>query len=339
MYNIELLTPPNEIKKQVERLHRITGFVTILHKPDDTRPLVFARFYHVRRVVWLSHFISVKKIEMGIKFDLRKVLLLAWTHDLNRWPFSHNSEKGLFYQDVDITRYLTANDLQNFLIYEKDLKGIISKDYNRISDEAKIVLLADIVTGFIEDPLWSTIALNITWDIIPEEVADYLGMPINDFNFLKLLYESNLVFKESKSYLPVLNCFDKIFQELSSSFIIKRKFIGINPLGRPDFEKKRRLIKDDFMKKVLFAYNNEKISMGPTLKDKLILPFIGFIGDENINAVLTTIDEEQFIEMVVEKYKIISRSEIDEFLPKINYIEEFEPHLSFRAHYNKIKLT
>lgn len=335
MDNIELLIPPVELKEHIERLYKITGFVTILHEPEDSRSLVFSRFYHVRRVVWLAQFIAQNKLDIGENPDIGKVIFLAWAHDLNRWPFAHNSEKGLFIQEDDIYRYMVDNGLDNYLEFEPDLNRIIAKEYRGLSFEGRITLLADMLTGFIEDPLWITTALNIKWDIIPFEVAEYLGIPVHNKTFLEELYQLNLLFYKSNTHIPVISAFDTLFQKLAAAFVLKEDYIRKNPLGEPYFEEKRLLVKEQFMRKVIFSYNNEKISMGTTLKNKLIKPFISNLDKKEINKILTTIDEEQFVDMAIDKYKIISRNDIPDILPRLNYIEEFEPHMSFRTHYLK----
>ena len=259
MESLDFLTPPKEIAKQVERLRKITGFVTILHKPHDTRPLVFARYYHVRRVAWLSNLIAEGQIKLGINIDLKTVFLLAWALDLNRWPFSHNSEKGFFSQSDDISRYIKENNLYELIDYEKDLERIISKEYNGLSEEGKIVLFADIITGFIEDPLWATTALNISIKIIPKEVSDYLRIPVKHVDFLESLYKLNILFAESKSFIPLIEKFDSIFKERVISFIEYYGYIKNIPLNDSFFEGKRKMIKEEFMIKIIFSYNNEKI--------------------------------------------------------------------------------
>ena len=338
MRDIESLLPPGEIVQQIDRLRKITGFITILHDPDNTRVEIFARYYHVRRVVWLSKFIADKNIELGVNIDVRKVLLLAWSHDLNRWPFSHNSEKDIYIQEEDLKRYLRANHLDNMIVHSKDLEGIIAKDFTDLSYEARIVLFADIVTGFIEDPLWITTALNVTWRIIPKSVSEYLGIPLDDPKFLEKLYEFNILFEKAKSHLPLVETFDTLFQERAKSYLIKHNYVTNFPLGTQEFEEYRMLIKEEFMRKVIFAYNNEKISQGSMLKSKLILPFLKTIDEKNTNELLTTIDEEQFINAVINS-NIITREEIVSILPRLNYIEEYEPEMSFRTNYMKyIKL-
>ena len=135
----------------VERLKAITGFVTTLHKADDPRPLAFARYYHVRRVVWVAEWLRLRRVSGTEQLDINTVRWLAWAHDLNRWPFAHNSEKGFFNQADDVSRYVVAAGLQFPPAHSSDrteeearearllsdLEGVISKDFGRLSPEGR----------------------------------------------------------------------------------------------------------------------------------------------------------------------------------------------------------
>jgi hypothetical protein len=107
----ELLAPgPDAVGvkmfRAIRRLRGITGFVTTLHAPVDPRPLAFARYFHVQRVVRVAEWLWSRMESVGAAPDRTAVLWLAWAHDLNRWPFAHNSEKGYFDQARDVARYM-----------------------------------------------------------------------------------------------------------------------------------------------------------------------------------------------------------------------------------------
>ena len=192
----EDLQAPGEMDSPVKRLRSITGFVTTLHDRQDPRALVFGRYFHVRRVVWLADWLSSLSESEGNVLNVQRVHWLAWAHDLNRWPFAHNSEKGNFDQAKDLPRYLEANGLT--LSWERlgyqdggslisDVYGIVSKKIAGVSEEAKTVLLADIIAGFVEDPLLAVAGLDMRLSLIPDAVSEQLALRVRDQDFCDTL--------------------------------------------------------------------------------------------------------------------------------------------------------
>jgi hypothetical protein len=323
-----VLVPPPDLKKSAERMRRITGFVTALCPDSDRRPLAFARYFHVRRVAWTASLIERLRHADGIGISPEKVHWLAWAHDLNRWPFAHNAEKGLFDQSADVPRYFFESRIPISRRDVIELKGIISKDHETLSEEGRIVLLADIITGFIEDPLWATTALDLTPDVVPKEVAEYLCIPLDRPATRAGLLELNWLFAETYEIEPFETKFDTLFQQTMQTFIRARQIAERIPLGDPEFEDKRGFIKEDFMRKLLFKYNNEKISKGPMLRSELIDPLYRSLGT-TANLVLTAIDEPEAIERCI-AFNIIKRGDETRFLPDLDYVINHEPEKSFR---------
>ncbi|KGN93834.1 hypothetical protein HQ39_09515 [Porphyromonas sp. COT-108 OH2963] len=334
MENLEItkLQPPKIIEKNVNRLLKITGFVTILHEPHNSRNIAFSRYYHVRRVVWVSLVMGINFRRHGTFVDLNKLELLAWGHDLNRWPFSHNSEKGFFDQGKDLKRYITDNNLTSTPFDFSEVKHVIDKKINKISTEAMILLMADIITGFIEDPIWITTALNLSPSIIPDKVMDILKFNLKDKDLTNRLYELNLDFYNSSSHEEFVKKFDKLFCKTTHEFLKKEFFFINNKLDSIHFSNYRSIIKEEFLVKIVFPYNNEKISRGKLIREKLIIPYLNKIKRTEINKKLTELDEEQFIEEVI-SLKIINQEDVPTFYPRINYISKYEPYLSFRDIY------
>ena len=326
-------SPPQDLYSFVERLCNITGFVTALCPDGDQRPLAFARYYHVRRVAWLAELLYEIRTSRGDNLDLGKIRWLSWAHDLNRWPFAHNSEKGLFDQAQDVSRYLSENKIVASKNYQEELKDIIDKDYSTLSVEGKIVLLADIVAGFIEDPLWITTALDVTPKIIPNDISDYICLPVNQRGFLQHLLELNQLFRETKTVEPFEGCFDKLFCTIAERFTDDKQLALHLPLGHPEFEHWRYRIKEGFMRKVLFKYNNERVSRGSILRKDITEPLLEHVGEAS-TAFFTSIDEPQVMKKAVD-IGIISAESVSEYFPVLNYIEMSEPENSFHRTFEK----
>ncbi|MBN1123086.1 MAG: hypothetical protein JXJ17_18580 [Anaerolineae bacterium] len=326
--DLGVLLPPVGLEKLATRLYRITGFVTTLCTESDLRPLVFSRYYHIRRVAWTAALLAQLRNAFNNSVNHDKVVWLSWAHDLNRWPFAHNAEKGLFDQAKDIPRYFnkSGKNLPSDIL--SDLEGIISKTYANLSEEGRVVLLADMITGFIEDPLWAIIALDLSPDFIPPNIANYLCIKIDLPEIQKRLLELNYAFAETRAIEPFRTKFDTFFKDTITNFVMTREFANTLPLGDPKFESWRRLVKEDLMIKKIFTYNNEKVSHGSRLKSELIVPLCNTLGSDAI-AVLTTIDEPGVLELAKE-LGLLKKQNISDYLPSLNYVTEHEPNLSFR---------
>ena len=324
--------PPQELMTFVNRLYRITGFVTVLCTKSDERPLSFARFYHVRRVVWTANFIAEKINYSCEEVDKNKINWLAWAHDLNRWPFAHNAEKGLFDQAADAPRYFKENNIPVEPEILSDIQNIISKSYPHLTTEGKIVLLADMITGFIEDPLWAVTALDLHPKIVPTNISNYLCINIDLPEIYQKLLSLNIMFDENKTVEPFKSEFDFLFQKIITKFVSKRKFAESIPLGEPSFENWRQEIKEGFMRKKLFAYNNDKISHGARIRQEIIDPLYKKLGS-NATSILTTIDETQALKMA-ENEGILKEYDETRYYPTLDFVTTQEPENSFRRNVN-----
>ena len=245
------LHPPHNYEKENERLRRITGFVTTLTKDEDTRALAFARFYHVRRVVWTSRWIS-RRLE-GVDFHV--VNDLSWAHDLNRWPFAHNSEKDRYNQASDLIRYFASRSIDLSERSLIDLRGIIDKDFTELSLEGKIVLLSDMLTGFVEEPLWMVTALDLRPDLIPPSVSAYLCLDFEGIDFPAIAAAASC-FRSAESHEPFVFLFDELFLCYMTRFLETRR-PSPHDIVSAEFAATRHMIKDEFMRKIIFPYNKE----------------------------------------------------------------------------------
>jgi hypothetical protein len=321
-------SPPQELEKLVSRLFHITGFVTTLHEKSDCRALAFSRYYHVRRVAWLSHYIAQKRAENAVLLDFEYINWLAWSHDLNRWPFAHNSEVGLYDQANNILSYFKNHNINVNKKTIVELQNIIKKSHKLLSEEGRIVLLADIVAGYIEDPLWMITALDLKPEIVPDSIAGYLTMPVNDEQFNKKLLSLNVSFYESKQVEPFMREFDLIFREVCESFLEKERIKEKIPLGTKDFMRQHILVKEKFMHERLFSFNTLNISKGNILKTEIVLPYLKY-KKESARPDLTEIDENQLMDLAVQ-LKILDPGSLLRYYPVIDYVMNNEPLNSYR---------
>jgi hypothetical protein len=341
----ELLAPgPDAVGRRmyraIKRLRGITGFVTTLHAPSDPRPLAFARYFHVQRVVRVAEWLWSLMDGAGTAPDRTAVLWLAWAHDLNRWPFAHNSEKGHFDQARDVFRYMSHIEFPMRQFRDEneercwkdealhDLAGIISKRIYGLSAAGKLVLLADIIAGFIEDPLLAITGLGLSPHLIPQAVREALAMPLDDEQFRRELGALNRLLSGERDVKEFVTGFDAIFRRCVRRFAGRHGIGEANPLEEKWFGELRSLVKEGFLKRVLFPYNNEKVAHGSLLTDELVKPLLGVLGGQK-DTTLTEIDEAGMLELAV-KHGVIEDGTQSRYFPDLDYISRDEPENSFR---------
>jgi hypothetical protein len=326
--SVEAFVPPPALAPCAERLRQLTGFVTCLCPPNDLRALVLSRFFHVERVAALADAIGhERKLPAS---SIERVAWLAWAHDLNRWPFAHNSERPRFDQAADIPRFLRDRQISADNSQLTDLLGIIDKRPEAISEEARVVLLADMVAGFIEDPLWALTVIDLRPSFIPPEVATILGFPIRDPDFVDSVFHLNLSLFNTRDPSIFVAPFNAIFLDLATRFLQRHDWPRLLPFGTNSFEGARSLIKGQFMCRTLFPYNNERMSKGALLRRRLIEPLLTKLGSEG-SAQLTRITEPEVIQTALE-LRVITDADVPAFYPDLDYVSTHEPHNSFRVH-------
>lgn len=324
---IDQCRPPKELERASGRMFDITGFVSILPTPTDQRSVVFARYFHVRRVAWTAQLICNLASDRA-SICTESVDWLAWSHDLNRWPFAHNSEKGDFDQGRDIARFMRSEGLNASDDSLVQLECIIDKRYKDLGTEGRIVLLADIVTGFLEDPLWLLTALNVSPKVIPPSVANHLGLPLGDKGFLRKTFDLLQSFKPGLEPSEFLAGFDEAFASLMEPYLVRNQWASPSIFEDHSFSETRTMIKEDFMRSVVFPYNNLKISHGQEIKDNLAKPLIAILRKENAIDELTRITDAQCLELAVDK-GVISKTSRESFRPSLDYMMEMEQESTF----------
>lgn len=334
--------PPEEMRSRTDRLRSITGFVTTLHEMSDARPEVFGRYYHVRRVTWLASWLASRAENRDVQPNGARVMWLAWAHDLNRWPFAHNSEKGNFDQAADVGRYVRSTSLtaarerlgyHDDLEMLADLEGIIAKRVPGLSPEAEIVLLADIVAGLIEDPLLAVTGIDIRPAIIPADMCRELTFPMDQPEFRERLYRLNLLLYESRDTSSYVREFDALFRRCAISFVLAHSLTGQRALDRTSFGALRARVKEGLLRSILFPYNNEKISHGSKIRNELIDPLRRILGNDAIRA-FTTITEDELVRMATEN-GLIGPEGYRDYIPDLDYLMNHEPENSFRNSFGR----
>lgn len=325
------LSPPVELLASAERAKSVTGFVSILTDGGDERTRVFARYYHLRRVAWIARQLAT---EVQPEASTSTLDWYAWGHDLNRWPFAHNSEEGAFDQAEDIVRFFADEGIPASGDQLKQLSLIVAKERSSLNPAACTVLLADMVTGFLEDPLWLMAALNVSPRIIPKHVADYLCLPLADDSFIKRIYELLRSFEPSVSPDRFIQRFDEIFSQIAAAFIAAH-FPGHVTgrsnavLGEASFLDKRALIKEDFLRGVVFPINNELISRGTTIRAILIEPMVARLPEKLArNRQMTRWTDESLVAAAIRE-GVISSMDRARLLPDLEYMSREQPALSF----------
>lgn len=260
---------------KLERLKGITGFISILG--NDPHIKVFCRYNHVQRVVRLTGWL----ITLFPERNSYKSLFLAYFHDINRLPFAHNLEEKIeFNQSENLRSYLQSCKDNIPDDYVLDLESVISRKVQS-SPEAQLVYAADAAEGFIEDTLFAITTLGISTDCLPHQIASRLGFNVNEIDFKNdLLYLNKLFIENPDNYSIIFG--DVVFKH-ASEFI--KKFNGNKPLfiETPEFPELRNMIKENFLKKIIFPINNEKISQGKRIVTEIAIPYIEYLKREKVD--------------------------------------------------------
>ncbi|TDC12052.1 hypothetical protein [Actinomadura bangladeshensis] len=311
-----------DLRRRIGRLRHITGFVTTYGQEVDPRLSVFARLWHVKRVVSTADRLS----GLTESLDGAKIERLAWLHDLNRWPFAHNSEKGFFDQAANVREYFLSRSPTIGTQDIDDLVGIHLKDPSVISAEGRIVLFADSLTGVIEDPLFTVCGLNVHPRIIPQSVSDMLGFSLLADPWYASCFQLAEEFHRAEN--PDVEFFQKQFHELFGALL--SEFIDVHRIdsleeGQEDLFAIARTVKETFMRPVIFPLNNEKVCHSSWLRQEVMPWYLAHVPDARQR--LLEIDEDGFVELVTQ----IGGSPFTarEFIPDLGYVRREAPEMAF----------
>ncbi|GAA1683439.1 hypothetical protein GCM10009830_33330 [Glycomyces endophyticus] len=276
------------LSERILRLRHITGFVSVYGERADRRTAFFARYWHVQRVLE----VAMMLVERSMSVDARAVERLAWTHDLNRWPFAHNSERGRFDQVANIDEYF-GDDSELTGAELRDLKGINAKEPRGISDEARIVLLADVITGMVEDPLFAVIGLNVHPELIPPRVDDLLGYSLGSGDFFGRCRELAEDFHHAR--VAVAEDFSNGVRTLFRELV--ERFLKLHcQSGTPATEEilgMARDLRSSFMRKRVFPINNGLVCHAELLLNQVIPWYLDV--QKGSSSRLLAMTEEDFV--------------------------------------------
>jgi len=311
----------------IKRIKGITGMLSPIGPPGDDRPSLFNRFHHVRRVATVALCAAVESQNEGSIIDLARVRRLAWLHDVNRWPFAHNGERGLYDQVADLPVFFQANSIELSRLDTEDLKNINLKDSEKLTTEGMVVLAADRAMGIIEDLLFTITALGVDPSVVPVSVVEYTALPLKDYQFRVRLWEMRRLFYELHATGQYLDVFDRIAIAFASS-IIKRycQLRGTFEIGS-GFSNGADDVRTNFQNPILFPIVNDEVSHSFFIRDKVIKPLIVHF-EPNTLRMMTTIDDQQAVDLAI-ACGSLRREEVVKVYPDLEFIESKRPDLRF----------
>ncbi len=310
----------------IDRLKHITGFVTTLTTLIDPRAQVFNRFDHVIRVLLLS--MDLCK-DSGANVD--EVAERVWLHDINRWVFAHNAEKSFFDQSQNIRRYLAPHSLGRDLILIEDLEAFHNKDFNALTLEGRIALLADMITGIVEDPLLAICGLNVSPSFVPQVLLGELPLPVTTRVQVDILRAAAIALHVDRDIIAFSNLFSDIHRDAVSAYLDRfHGKLDVHGQDAREVYTLARRIKVEFMQPLIFPINNDGVCHGSWLKSQVIGPLIQQMGYGEAEQLLLTLDEPSFVEFIL-TLDLGSGSALvpQDFIPDLDYVSKVQPAMRF----------
>lgn len=310
---------PSWLLSATRRLQAITGFVTVHPNGGDPRTLAFSRYDHVARVASLALSIGHDR---GVPRS--EVLLIAWLHDINRWPFAHNAEKGRFAQGDDIERFIAGRLPAKTAM---QAIGVANKSVSDLDYVARVVLLADIVTGFIEDTLFAITGLNLSPSELPNEALDLMRLPVGDVAFLEELQHLHMLLNIELDVPRYTRNFNWMVFRSAIRFLSDHNFLSRDPLGGERFWGIRNILRNDYLQQYIFPLNNDKVCHGEQIRQVVVEPVLSRLG-MSAEAILTRWTEVDLISYVLRE-GLAAQETVAALAPNLDHIQRFEPQRAF----------
>ncbi|GAA0974741.1 hypothetical protein GCM10009555_031480 [Acrocarpospora macrocephala] len=310
---------PTWLSYAAKRLRSITGFVTVHPNGGDPRALAFSRYDHVTRVASLALSVGGDR-----RLSRSEVLLFSWLHDINRWPFAHNSEQNRFDQADDIERFIAGRLSAETA---RQAAAIARKRIPDLNPAARAVLLADIVTGFFEDTLFTITGLNLSPSELPDEALDLLRFPVGDTAFLEELQYLYLLLNRELDVARYTRDFNSLVFRSTRRFLSDHNFLDADPLESDRFWSIRSTLRDDYLERQIFPLNNEKVCHGELIRQVVVDPVLSLLG-ESAGVRLTRWTEADLIAYVLREH-LVTEETVFALRPTIDYIQKFEPSRCF----------
>ena len=256
------------LRAQLDRLRGITGFISVLG--DDDRICVFNRFNHVVRINRLLRWY----IDDLPGIDTDKCRFIGLSHDLNRLPFAHNFEKSIHFSQGDhLASFMKMSGIRIDRALIAEFQAFYARDIN-YSVESRIVYIIDSVGGFIEDFIFAFSTLGFDCRSIPADILEQLGF--GEIESLELHVQ-----RLRGAFRSNINSFAKLFDEIT--FDYASRFIRKNQTDRHKvfddgimLDLVRKRIKPLLVEKI-FPINNEKVSKGRFVAEKICIPYLEFL--------------------------------------------------------------
>ncbi|MCU8592021.1 HD domain-containing protein [Streptomyces sp. A13(2022)] len=322
MSNASTVAPeilPAWLTDAAKRLRGITGFVTVHPNGGDPRTHAFSRYEHVTRVTSLALSLSEDR---GLSRD--ETLLLSWLHDINRWPFAHNAERGNFEHADHIERFI-AGRLPRPTV--EQAVGVAHKEVSRLDRTGRTVLLADIATGFFEDTLFTITGLNLSPSELPSDALELLRLPVGDFSFLEELEHLYTLLNLDKDVPRYTRDFNSLVFRSTRKFLADHGFLDTDPLENARFWEIQSALRADYMEQKIFPLNNEKVCHGGALRQALVNVVVSRLGVE-ADTFLTRWTEADVVSYVLRE-GLASEETVAALAPTLDYVERFEPERRF----------
>lgn len=249
--------------------------------------------------------------------DIDRVVRLCLHHDLNRWPFAHNTELGRFDQAGNTRDF--AKSLVDARLSDEDfadLEGVHHKRIDELSPEGRVVLGADAVTGAVEDPLLLVTGLNVLPSYIPDPVAKVLNFKLGAEPWRGRARRLAKLFHGSGQPDPLLFRaeFARLFRDLMGRVLERQD----QPERLLDVA---AAVKAHFIRPRVFPINNELVCRSSWLRGEVMPRYLAQHSDVD----LVLIDEDDFVRRAVR----MGLGSPADFRPRIDAIREQQPDLCF----------
>ena len=290
-----LLSENQQVRKALKRLKGVTGFATTLCREGDPRACVFSRYDHIMRMLWINRYLCR---EIGA--DPRQSEEVILLHDLNRWPFAQNAEKGCFNQDDNAGEYLPAlvPGISRELV--EDVVHLHHKQPSRMRPDSRYAYIADVTAGMIEDPLLLITGLNTDPGIIPERFADLLGLDFSPRGIEELKSICRTLNRE-RDVEGFSQSFQALFENRCRALLRRYMADGGIQEWEQAIHRDAGVVKREFLRPIVFPINNERVCHGGWIKSRLIRRLVEDMGFGPASRCLLLADEEELLAVVREK--------------------------------------
>lgn len=296
------------VLRAVERLRHISGFASTLELPGDPRASVFRRLDHIQRVDGVTR-------RLAPNAELHDALLLVWIHDLNRWPFAHNSERGRHDQAETSEEYLAPFSSVSAAA-ANDTSLIHRKAFEELSPAGRVVLAADMIGGGVEDVLLFCAGLAYDPVLLPARFAEITGVDLAADPWRERLRVAAVSLHRDRSPDHFRRLFMPLFQDVVQRAIDEQRRKGDAPV-----DLQRRLvgaagaIREEVVAPTVFPINNERVSRGSRIRDLLVEPLAEHLGLERFEQLMDTADEVTLFE-----HPAVDGSVREQLVPDLDYV-------------------